>query len=326
MKSVIDLHCDLLGCINFNPKLSFDSPEVNCSIPQLLEGKVSLQTLAIASITEEGSAKRCAAQLQLYKNLLDEKSGSVFPFSEWREGATGLHFILAIENASVIAEEHEPLERAFDRYEMLEDFEELLYLSLTWNHENRFGGGNASKVGLKPDGKALLEFLSGRRVAIDLSHTSDALASDILNTIDKEALEITPIASHSNFRGAWPHERNLPDEIAQEIAKRGGLIGLNFVRRFIGDHDEDFLKQIEYGSAIGCADALALGADFYGALDLPPSTCPGRTFPTFPPQYSNSSTYPSFIALVERNFGAAQSEALASGNATRFIEKLKCTP
>ena len=69
-----------------------------------------------------------------------------------------------------------------------------------WNQENRFGGGNASDVGLKREGELFLEYLGGKGVAIDLAHPSDALAHDILNYIDKKSLKVTPIASHSNFR------------------------------------------------------------------------------------------------------------------------------
>ena len=62
-----------------------------------------------------------------------------------------------------------------------------------------------------------------------LSHTSDALAHDIFNHIDKHKLAVPVIASHSNFRSVSDHVRNLPDEIANEIVNRNGLIGMNFL-------------------------------------------------------------------------------------------------
>ncbi len=72
---------------------------------------------------------------------------------------------------------------------------------MTHHGENRFGGGNSTGIGLKKDGEALLEYISEKKIAIDLSHTSDALAGDILNYIVKNKLGLSVLASHSNFRG-----------------------------------------------------------------------------------------------------------------------------
>ncbi len=93
-------------------------------------------------------------------------------------------------------EEDEPLDLLFERF----DAKKWLYISLTWKEENRFGGGDQTMVGLKRNGEVLLEYMDGKDVAIDLSHTSNPLAEGILNHIDKKGLKITTIASHSNFR------------------------------------------------------------------------------------------------------------------------------
>ena len=73
-----------------------------------------------------------------------------------------------------------------------------------------------------------------KKIAIDLSHTSDFLAHDILNYIDKMGLNVRTIASHSNFRKIAEVVRNLTDEIAKEILKRGGVIGFNLFKSFVG--------------------------------------------------------------------------------------------
>ena len=116
----------------------------------------------------------------------------------------------------------------------------LFYIGLTHHLENRFGGGNFSKAGLKDDGKALLDYLDNKQIAVDFSHTSDALAYDILEYISKKNLKIPILASHSNYRPNFDHPRNLPDDIAKEIINQKGLIGLNFVRAFVNNkHSED---------------------------------------------------------------------------------------
>jgi len=48
----------------------------------------------------------------------------------------------------------------------------------------------------------------------------------------------------------------LPDELTKELIKRGAVIGLNFVRHFIGDNPEDFLEHIEHAFKLGAEDAL----------------------------------------------------------------------
>ena len=58
--------------------------------------------------------------------------------------------LAAIENASGFCEEQEPLEDGLRRFERLvAEAGPLAYVSLTWNDENRFGGGNKASAGLK---------------------------------------------------------------------------------------------------------------------------------------------------------------------------------
>lgn len=315
----IDLHCDLLGCVEEEPKLHFEHPDTNCSIPQLIQGGVKLQTLAVAAITRPGSSQVTERQVDLYKKLL-KKYSSVTSFSTYHSSSEKLHCIFAIENASGLIEEDEPLSKAFDRFEAYQSVEKILYVSLTWNHENRFGGGNASPQGLKRDGELFLEYLSGKGVAIDLSHTSDALAFDILSYIDKKKLELIPIASHSNFRSIKDIPRNLPDDIAREIIKHGGIIGINFVRRFVGDRPEDFLEHIHHGIALGAENALSLGADFYGGIEIPAHILPERSFPVFQKDFSNSSCYPQFLDYIRTVFSEDQVQKIAYKNAEHFLK------
>jgi len=314
----IDLHCDLLGCVEQEPKLHFEHPDTNCSIPQLLQGGVRLQTLAVAAITRPGSTGVTQRQVELYQKLLKEYP-SVAPYSEYLLTSEKLHCIFAIENASGLLEEGEPFEEALKRFETYQAVEKILYVSLTWNQENRFGGGNAIVVGLKRDGELFLEYLEGKGVAIDLSHTSDALAHDILNYIDKKGLHLIPIASHSNFRSIKDIPRNLSNTLAQEIIKRRGVIGMNFVRRFVGEGPQDFLDHIHHGLALGGEDALCLGSDFYGGIDIPLSLLPERSLPVFQEDYSNASCYPRFLELLRSVFPERVVQKISYKNAHKHI-------
>jgi len=248
--------------------------------------------------------------------MLKEHSDLCAPFSKFELNSDKIHFILAVENGSGLLEENEPLEQSFKRL----DAEEWLYVSLTWNKENRFGGGNHTDVGLKRDGEHFLEYMSGKQIAIDLSHTSDALADDILNHIHKKNLELVPIASHSNFRSVKDHPRNLPDSVAKEIINLGGVIGINFVRHFVGDRPEDFTSHIQHALSLGASDNLCLGADFFGGIPLPSIA---HLRPFFQKEFPNSSCYPYFFNHLASSFTTDQLKKLAHQNALAFFSRLK---
>lgn len=317
---IIDFHCDLLGCVEHDEKkLNFESREINCSLPQLLEGNVCLQVFAVAAVTVKGSSLKGLRQYELYKKLLEQYPNQLASFRKLDFSKQKLYGIFAIENASVLIEEDEPLDLLFERLEMLHKQEDILYLSLTWNQENRFGGGNESKVGLKEDGKHVLRFLSEKNIAIDFSHTSDQLAFEILDFIHKEALKLTPIASHSNSRSIKDCNRNLPDSLIKEVSSLGGVFGLNFVRRFVGDDPYDFIRHIEHFISLGAGNNLCFGADFYGGLEVPRELIPGLSFPTFQKDFPNSSCYPEFLELLKKHLSADLVEGIANRNAWNYL-------
>ena len=318
---VVNLHCDLLGCIEANDSLDFESKEIRCSLPQEFAGGVKLETLAIAAISSEKSAIQGERQVKLYHQMLQKYGDKVGSYSGG-DSQDKMLFLFAIENASVLAIDDEPLDYAFERYEQYNAVEKILYISFTWNEQNRFGGGNMTQVGLKDDGKTLLEYMSGKNVAIDFSHTSDQLAYDIINHIEKKGLKIPFIASHSNYRPVKDIPRNLPDEIAKEIIKRKGVIGLNFVRRFVGEKNSNFCTHIEHALSLGGEDAIALGADFYGGFPLPDYMQTPEYFPTFQQEFGDASTYQKFLQMVSDHFPQQLVEKLAFQNAIRYISQV----
>jgi microsomal dipeptidase-like Zn-dependent dipeptidase len=302
---VVDLHCDLLCFLAAEKDRSPFDPLSCCSIPQLKEGNVEHQILAIFTETKKDSTQEGEKQLNAFK-LLPKDSG--------------IHFKLAIENASSFFEEHEKLENGFKRLQKaLNEGHQFLYLSLTWNSENRFGGGNASQVGLKRDGEVLLEFLNEKKIAIDLSHTSDALALDILHYLDKKKMSIIPIASHSNFRSIAHHPRNLPDEIAKEIFRRKGIVGLNFVRGFIGKEPHDFYRHIQHAIELGGQEHLCFGADFFPEQDIPPEF--NYLKPFFFSGFENSSCYPRLCALLASKYSEQDLNLFSHQNFFSYLKR-----
>lgn len=295
--TICDLHCDLLYYLAIDPKHTDEDLIVRCAHSQLKSGGVGLQTMAIFAETGKDSSVTGEKEFACYLSLSESKWKRLTK-PEFSPDEKRISHFYAIENASALIEEDEPLELVFKRLDMMRKRAGAppLYIIMTWNTENRFGGGNlAPGIGLKPDGKALLEYMSGKGIAIDLSHTSDALAHDILSTIDKNKLKVTPLASHSNFREVTNHARNLPLELAQEIAKHRGVIGLNLVRPFIGIPFEEHLrKQVEYAVKHNLASSLVFGADFfYDDVDIA-----SVNRPFFEEGYDTSACYPKILSLL----------------------------
>lgn len=116
--------------------------------------------------------------------------------------------------------------------------------------------------------------------------------------------------------------RNLPDEIIKEIITLKGVVGLNFIRRFIGDRKEYFLDHIEHFLDIGGKDTLCLGADFYGGMNISPHLIPGISFPIFQDKLEDASCYPYFVTLLEKRFKNGQIEQICSENAFSFMRGL----
>ncbi|WP_347157291.1 dipeptidase [Pontibacter chitinilyticus] len=324
---IIDLHCDLLVYLTDVPNADMNKvEEIGCALPALTEGNVKLQVMAIYSATEIGSTRYAALQSEMFKQLAERDNcltavTDVESLHQALKNKEGVGMVAAIENAAGFCEENEPLEDGFKRLEkIIQDCGRLLYISFTHHTANRFGGGNNTAQGITSDGRMLLDYLHGRRICVDLSHTSDALAHDILTHIDVEKLDIPLIASHSNFRPVWQHNRNLPDELTQEIIRRKGLIGMNFLRAFLHEEDpEALLHHILYGLDKGAQDNICFGADYFYFLDSPDKD----RFPYYFQEHSQAGTsYTHILQQLKAQLPQEQLEKLAYRNAAAFIQRI----
>ena len=316
MEVNLDLHCDLTAYL-LQPNSS-PNGDVRCSVDKLFAGNVKMQVMAFYSATEKGSVDEVKEQLKHYRNLLNLPG--VYEFSpDKAELKDGLGIIAAVENASGLCEEDQPVEDAFKNLDRLISQAKIMYVGLTHHLENRFGGGNFTQAGLKDDGKRLIEFLDGRKIAIDLSHTSDQLAYGILNFIDQHHLDIPVLASHSNMRAVFDHNRNLPDELVTEIVNRGGLIGLNFVKYFINpENPSKIYRHIEHAVKLGAEDHLCFGADFFDDKSHPEQD----RYPFFFPDFGDSTAYSTINSRISELFSDEMKEKISHRNALSYFKRL----
>lgn len=321
MIPIWDLHNDLLSYLAEHPRRRATDAAFRGSLHRMQEGGVRCQILPIYAQTGPQSVEKGKAQVALFCSLYQQ---TPLDFTQGPASLSGpVQILPAFENASTFASESEPFEVLLSR---LESYVQLLgriaYIGLTWDTENRFGGGNGTRVGLKEEGKHLLEWLSDKEIALDLSHTSDDLAYDILNWMEQKNLRIPLLASHSNLRQITKTPRNLPNDLAQELIKRKGLIGLNFFGPFVDAQDPDRLVQhVEWGLTLGGHNALCFGADFFHDADAPLIRKKYGSDPLFYEKLGNASVYPRVLELLAHQLGLnkMQLRALAWENAHSFF-------
>mgnify|MGYP000684039684 CR=1 FL=1 len=321
---VIDLHCDLLAHMLEMPD-PFAQKGIGCSFPALAEGNVKLQVMAIFTATEKGSSLLALKQSEIFASFLTKYPDYctlVHDNNTLNQTtiSSKLGMVAAIENASGFCEEDETFEKGIKKLEqIIANTKRILYIGLTHHAENRFGGGNNSNVGLKADGEKLLQYLNGKKIAIDFSHTSDALAYDILEYISKNNLDLHILASHSNYRKVFDHARNLSNDLAKEIIKRKGLIGVNFLRAFVHpDNSNVIYDHINHGINLGGKQSICFGADYYATGNHPDRS----RMPFYFKEHSDASRYPSILQSIGSLISAESVDEISYKNAYTFIKRL----
>lgn len=313
---VYDFHCDLLshlaGLENGTP---YDTDGIGCAVPHLQQGGVAFQVMALFSLTEQGSTDHGRKQARLFRETLLNDTPELGKFGE-QASDNAIQILPAIESASVFCEEDEPLDSGFEKLNAIEqETGKVLYISLTHHAENRFGGGNYASKGLTTDGQELLRVMNEKNIAVDFSHTSDALAYDMIDFMEKEGLQLPVLASHSNYRSVYNHVRNLTDDIVREIVKRKGIIGLNLVREFLHPtHPEVLYEHIQYGMEFG-HEHIVWGTDYFPSFLF---NEPER-IPYFFPEHEHAGKLPHIIA--DSPLDEIQKKAICNENAVKFLAR-----
>jgi membrane dipeptidase len=130
-----------------------------------------------------------------------------------------------------------------DSPRILRDFYALgiRYMTLTHTNSNHWadssGDANKPNNGLSPLGKEVVHEMNRLGMIVDISHVSDKTFWDALETSS------APIfASHSSCRAISPAPRNMTDEMIAALAKKGGVVQINFSCDFL---NPDALKAEE---------------------------------------------------------------------------------
>ena len=143
-------------------------------------------------------------------------------------------------------------------------------MTLTWNHKNGLGCPATAKhdTGLTELGRETVKRMEQLGIAIDTAHISDKGIDDILT-----ATSAPIFSSHTNARDLFYAPRSMKNEHIREIAKRGGVIGINFYNRQLTENPfatvNDIADQICYIAEKIGVDCVSIGSDFDGMSTYP---------------------------------------------------------
>jgi membrane dipeptidase len=186
-------------------------------------------------------------------------------------------------------------------------------VGLSWALGSRFTGGNARPGPLTSAGREVIAALDAHGIIHDASHLSDEALEGLFAATDRVV-----VASHSNARALMgPKERHIRDDSAREIARRGGVVGLNLFGKFLAEGRDatldDALNHVEHiAHAAGTRQVSALGSDLDGGFG--PDAVPVGV--RHPDEYETLAR-----GLAQRGWSDSEVAGFASNNWLRVLTR-----
>ncbi len=268
----IDLHCDISFCVLngkadlFKPIDSistgeyWDDEEIVNQISVPDADKVSLQTVfgVIFPFDENMDKEKLIEEYKIQNSFYDSF------IDDLNERDNKLEVVKHIEGLYFLD--------SGNYLHFLDEFYEnnIKSLGIMWNKDNAIGCGNATEddTGLTEFGKEVVQKMAEMGFVIDLAHTSYRTFFDVLEIVPEN---YPLMCSHANVYAVNPHSRNLKDEQIKALIDRDGVLGLSFVKSFVGGgRIDDWYRHFEYvlSNFSDGYKVLALGSDFDGIFKV----------------------------------------------------------
>jgi membrane dipeptidase len=175
-----------------------------------------------------------------------------------------------------------------DSLRLLDDFYDLgvRYMTLTHTNTNNWAdsSGDIARTdvkhhdGLTPFGKDVVREMNRLGMMVDISHVSDKTFWDAL-----EVSKAPIFASHSDARALANAPRNMTDEMIVALAKKGGVVDINFNCGFLSQRYRDELaakstevaarvKQATAGRNLGELETDQIEGKIIAELGIKPAT------------------------------------------------------
>ena len=275
---VVDMHCDTILRL-YDEGGNLLENEFNIDLRKMVKGDYLLQNFAMFVNLGEKDDPLTKAQrlIDLYYQEIEKNKDLIKPIFSYqdiednqRDGL--MSAMLTLEEGAVINND----------LAILRNYYRLgvRMITLTWNHPNGIGYPNListkeykdlyhinTQDGLTDFGIEYVREMERLGIIIDVSHLGDAGFYDVLKYTIKPF-----VASHSNARSVCGVARNMSDDMIKLLAKRNGVMGINFCGDFLKASKtggvrscvEDMVKHILYIRDLVGIDYVGLGSDFDG--------------------------------------------------------------
>ncbi|HET9957685.1 MAG TPA: membrane dipeptidase [Polyangiaceae bacterium] len=144
-------------------------------------------------------------------------------------------------------------------------------LAASSQQPSELAGTPAGHKGLTTEGVDLVERAVRLRVAVDVSHASDATVREVAELVT--SARVPMLATHSNSRVVRNHPRNLADAEALAIARSGEVVGVNLHSPFLvagrRARIADVVRHVRYWVRVLGVEHVGIGSDFEGDIRPP---------------------------------------------------------
>jgi microsomal dipeptidase-like Zn-dependent dipeptidase len=140
-------------------------------------------------------------------------------------------------------------------------------IGLTHFFDNKLGGSahGKSQAGLTDFGKSVVRKMNELGIFVDLAHCSPAIVDDVLEMTTNPVM-----VSHTGVRAVLDSQRNLSDFHIQQIAAKGGIIGIAFFDEAVGVPElPNIIASIKHVRDLVGIEYVALGSDYDGSVSVP---------------------------------------------------------
>jgi membrane dipeptidase len=231
---LIDTHNDITSRTVTGFDIGKPSTTTMTDLPRMKKGGMGAQFFAVyvAGNYTEGnhSAKRTLDMIDTVKHDIVARYPNDFMFATTAADIREAHrrhkiaALMGIEGGHAIEDDLRLLRVYYN--------EGVRYMTLTHSNTNNWadssGDTNKPHNGLTPFGKDVVREMNRLGMIVDISHVSDKTFWDALETSK------APIfASHSSARAIAEVPRNMTDEMIIALAKKGGVIQINFSCGFL---------------------------------------------------------------------------------------------
>jgi membrane dipeptidase len=313
LMSVIDFHCDtIMKLMDKKPGLVLRENNISVDICKLKKAKSLAQFFALFIELDrtQDPLEYCLLMVDKFHEEIEKNCTDIALATNYHELMDNMS--KGVISAFLTIEEGGALK---GKLEHLRNFYRLgvRLITLTWNFPNELGFPNKNEEdrdkGLTNFGYEVVSEMNTLGMIIDVSHLSDGGFYDVAKHSKKPF-----VASHSNARAISNHPRNLSDDMIKTLAEKGGVMGINFEKHFLGHNElsrvEDMISHITHIKKVGGIECISIGSDFDGI------NSEGLEIKNIGEIEKLS------MALGKNNFGDADIEKIFYKNAIRVIKEV----